>query len=326
MPRAGALGVAVEGGVRMELEFLEEFAMVAKHANLSEAAKELHVSQPVLSRHLKSIETEVGHELFDRSTTPMQLTPFGEEFLDYACRVTNEYQRLKAFVRSSRADGPSATIKMQGLIDAATMPVLRRLEDALAEQESGIVIRTAPHGLRTPFDSVRGGDFDIAVEPLSGLIDIHALSYVHVVQEDSYVVMETSNPIAARERIVVDDLADMPFTSLRTNRDNAMRKHLQYICHRYGMLGDVPLRLTLSPVDTYDELLLRGLGEQFLLLPESLARRYAPSPDCGYVARPLVGEHTEYDICAFYLSDAAPVVRTVVRTLEEIVGEQAVTA
>lgn len=318
---APAFAASFGRGWKMELELLEEFTMVAKHANLSEAAKELHVSQPVLSRHLKTLEAEIGHELFDRSTSPMRLTPFGEEFLGYACRVTNEYMRLKSFVSLSKDEEAKGTVRLQGLIDAATMPILRKVEDALSDKGTGITIRTAPHGLRTPFDSVRRGDFDIAIEPLSGLIDIHGLDYIHMVKEESYVVMEASNPMADRQYLNVDDLAVMSFTSLRTNRDNAMRKHLQDICHRCGLLADVPLCISLSPVDTYDELLLHGLGDQFLMLPESLAKRYAPSPECGYVARPLVGQDTEYDICAFYLSGTPASVQSVIRELIAIVGK-----
>ena len=77
----------------MDVELFEEFGMIAKHGNLSEAARELHVTQSALSRHLSTLEKRFGVELFDRATSPMRLTPEGEAFLHWSSVISNSYKK-----------------------------------------------------------------------------------------------------------------------------------------------------------------------------------------------------------------------------------------
>ena len=47
---------------------------VYKEQSFSKAAENLYISQPALSSMIKKIETKIGMPLFDRSTSPIQLT------------------------------------------------------------------------------------------------------------------------------------------------------------------------------------------------------------------------------------------------------------
>ena len=46
--------------------------------SFSKAAEKLFVSQPALSASIKKTEKKIGLPLFDRSTSPIQLTPAGK--------------------------------------------------------------------------------------------------------------------------------------------------------------------------------------------------------------------------------------------------------
>ena len=51
---------------------------VYKERSFTKAAQNLYISQPSLSARIKKIEEIIGEPLFDRSTTPLQLTEPGE--------------------------------------------------------------------------------------------------------------------------------------------------------------------------------------------------------------------------------------------------------
>ena len=60
---------------------LECFVAVAEESNFSKAARRLNLTQPPLSRHIRSLEGKLGSRLFDRNTRSVALTPAGEMFL-----------------------------------------------------------------------------------------------------------------------------------------------------------------------------------------------------------------------------------------------------
>lgn len=65
----------------MRTEFLREFATLANYGNFHAAAEKLFISQPTLSNHIKTLENELGFELFDRSRNN-ELTAAGSLLLD----------------------------------------------------------------------------------------------------------------------------------------------------------------------------------------------------------------------------------------------------
>lgn len=68
----------------MELRHLRYFLAVAKAQNFSQAAEDLHVSQPTLSQQIKQLEEELGTPLFNRLGRYTQLTEAGKIFEKYA--------------------------------------------------------------------------------------------------------------------------------------------------------------------------------------------------------------------------------------------------
>ena len=62
---------------------------------MTKAANELYVSQPALSHYIAKVEDEIGAALFDRSTTPISLTPAGERYVDTARMILALNDRLR---------------------------------------------------------------------------------------------------------------------------------------------------------------------------------------------------------------------------------------
>lgn len=60
---------------------------VYKERSFSKAAQNLYISQPSLSATIKKIESRIGAPLFDRSTTPIQLTECGKEYVKSMERI-----------------------------------------------------------------------------------------------------------------------------------------------------------------------------------------------------------------------------------------------
>ena len=72
----------------MDLEHLYEFAVLAESKNFSEAAEKLFISQSALSKHIKSLEQELGVPLFNRENRSATLNEYGQLLLPHALKIS----------------------------------------------------------------------------------------------------------------------------------------------------------------------------------------------------------------------------------------------
>jgi DNA-binding transcriptional LysR family regulator len=84
---------------------LRNFITVAELGSMTTASRRLFLSQPALSRQIKSLEREVGVPLFDRTRGSKQvhLTPAGEVFLAQARVLLAEMEKTQALVEETKA-------------------------------------------------------------------------------------------------------------------------------------------------------------------------------------------------------------------------------
>ena len=71
---------------------------VYKERSFTKAAQNLYISQPSLSARIKKIEEIIGEPVFDRSTTPLQLTEVGKVYIEAAEEITQIEQRVENYI------------------------------------------------------------------------------------------------------------------------------------------------------------------------------------------------------------------------------------
>src|SRR5687768_6244858 len=91
---------------------------VAEYRSFIAAASSLKMSQPALTRTIKQIETELGVQLFSRSTRQVAITAAGKEFAALAERLLND---LRISVENLRelADQPRGQIVVASVVSLA---------------------------------------------------------------------------------------------------------------------------------------------------------------------------------------------------------------
>ena len=79
----------------MDFNQIEQILAIARKRSISEAAQELHVTQPSLSHMLAKAEREFGVRFFDRSRHPLTLTFAGEQYVKTALRMQKLEHNLR---------------------------------------------------------------------------------------------------------------------------------------------------------------------------------------------------------------------------------------
>ncbi len=98
------------GNRPLDLDWLEDFIVLAESGNFSRAAQARNIAQPAFSRHIKSLEEWVGVELFDRTSHPVTLTAAGKRLLP---EIEDALQRLEAARTQARAAHEQAAMSLQ---------------------------------------------------------------------------------------------------------------------------------------------------------------------------------------------------------------------
>lgn len=97
----------------MELAKVSEFIEFSKTMNFTAAARELHLSQPALSKHIQDLESELELTLVHRGVAgaPNELTPAGRRFLELAADILRSYDAMVEELRELAATLPPARIQ-----------------------------------------------------------------------------------------------------------------------------------------------------------------------------------------------------------------------
>lgn len=93
--------------------------------SFSKAAQNLFISQPSLSARVKKVEERVGFPLFDRSTSPLQLTEVGKVYIEAAEEIFKIEQRVENYINNlSTLKTGSLSIGASNLFAAYVLPPL----------------------------------------------------------------------------------------------------------------------------------------------------------------------------------------------------------
>ncbi len=87
----------VKTDISSELEF---FVLIARHGNLSAAARALDITPPAATKRLAQLEARLGVRLINRTTRSISLTSEGETYLGYATRILEEVKEMEDAVSS----------------------------------------------------------------------------------------------------------------------------------------------------------------------------------------------------------------------------------
>jgi DNA-binding transcriptional LysR family regulator len=108
----------------MELSYIRDFCVLAEIGNFLEAADELDIAQSTLSRHLKSLEIELGAPLFIRTTRRVKISDFGKILLPYAKQLLDLEQNIHDdFLEKRRST--------KNILSIGSVPVMTQYEITL---------------------------------------------------------------------------------------------------------------------------------------------------------------------------------------------------
>lgn len=196
----------------MELRLLRYFTAVSESGSLHAASQIVHVAQPSLSRQIRSLETQLGFALFERTPRGLTLTPAGRAFLPVAKDL---------LIRSDRAGSAAQAIARGTVTDltvvAASTTVADVVAPFVAAAGPGGIIGNAIEALpEQVYSHLASGQADFAIGTLAPPEE-----HEWIVLGRAYVwaMVPDGHPFARRSEVSITELVSEPLIVMdRTHR------------------------------------------------------------------------------------------------------------
>ncbi|MEU7692985.1 LysR substrate-binding domain-containing protein [Microbispora hainanensis] len=184
----------------VDLRKLRYFVAVAERLHFGRAAEALHIAQPVLSRQIRALESELKVQLFVRDRRATELTRAGEQLLADARPLLASAEALRRRVGRAARGADTFTVGfMPGLI---VTPAVR----ALRERHPGLTVEVVRTTWDDQADAIRDGRVDIGYVRLP--IDQRGLRVRPLMDEPRVAVLPSGHRLAGKDAIGIADLAD----------------------------------------------------------------------------------------------------------------------
>lgn len=277
--------------------------------SFSAAAKKLYISQPALSNSIKRVEEKVGTPIFDRSTSPIQLTEVGREYIHAVEQIHSIQENFSRYLADTQelrtgniAVGSGAMMTaylLPGIIAAykekypyvevkVTEGSCAQLRNMLAEGTLDVVLENTQMPAALFESQPYGRDYMVLAVPRSWPINAQLRAWQLSIEN-----ICSGNFLRPRYPAVpLENFAESPF--LLMSQDDENYRRAVSLCEKSGFTPRSILTLT-QQLTAY-HMVCAGMGAAFI--SDTLVRCTQPNP--GVVYYKLEGAEAEREVCFYY--------------------------
>lgn len=212
----------------MELRVLQYFLAIAREQSIIKAARSLHLSQPTLSKQIKTMEEELGKQLLIRGTKgsrKVTLTEEGMILRKRAEEILNLVQKAEREI--SLSDQVIVGDVYIGTGETDAVRFVARAARQLYETHPGIHYHIASGNSQFVMEQLDKGLIDFGI--IFGPVDQAKYNAVELPFKDIWgILMRQDSPLAAKETISPEDLWDKPLiVSQQEHNQNGLSAWIQ---------------------------------------------------------------------------------------------------
>ena len=267
----------------MDFRLLEFFLRVVELGSINKAAANLHLSQPALSRHIGTLEHEMGSRLFTRTQGGVHLTDAGALLADRARPLLRQFAILKEQV-GEKAVGHLAMGTPPAWHHLFTSPFVEKL----TVQHPGVSLRVYEGVSNVLRDYMSVGLLDISIVPFDPT-PAPGYRQTSFVREPIVLVGRAGDGLRADEPVSLSRLDGLKF--VLPGRPNVLRVQVQHALERKGM--QFRLAVETDTLALCLDLAQRGVG--LTVLPACAVYAHGLGDSISWA--PIKGQYVSWALC-----------------------------
>ena len=214
--------------IRPDLRELECFVAVADHLNFSKAARQLNLSQPPLTRRIKSLETKLGSALFERNTHSVSLTGHGRLYLEDARAIIARLDQASETIRRAR-HGQTERLRL-AFVGALLDQRLVELIQAFRLTQPACQLQIADLPPSSQLDLIKAGEIDggfVGAKPARPMKDF---AFAIWRKEPLLLAVPEGHPLVRIQVLRWRDLTNQSWVMVSPAAAPAFRQQFSEIC------------------------------------------------------------------------------------------------
>ena len=223
-----------EEDINMDIQHIKYFLEVVRCKSFSNAADNLYVTQPILSRCIKNLEMELQVPLINRSTKSFALTDAGKVLYTYGMKLVEEHQDIYRHIRDmNSSDVGELHISSPGILMDMYFP---RLVTEYRKQYPGIRISISERGSRSTEKDISDGNADVGLVmlPLENPQDFNIFP---IISDEVCVLVRREHDFAKKSFIHLKQLQDVEIITY--NQSNTLYHTFWRMCQEQGFLPNI---------------------------------------------------------------------------------------
>ncbi|MBE6049475.1 MAG: LysR family transcriptional regulator [Clostridium sp.] len=209
----------------MTLQQLRYVVMAAEKGTLTDAAKELYITQPSLTKCIKELENEIGIKIFDRTNKGIILSKEGEEFLSYARQVLEqadilEERYIHKSIRKQQfcVSTQHYSFAVNAFVDLIKMYGNEKYDFSLRETQTYEIIEDVAN-MKSEIGILYMNSFNESV--LKKILKNHDLEFKELFIAKPHIFISSKNPLAKKKQVTMEELKPYPYLSFEQGEHNA---------------------------------------------------------------------------------------------------------
>ena len=222
-------------GTRWNLRQIQCFVALAEALHFGHAAEKMNMTQPALSRQIKSLEEALGLHLVERDSQSVSLTPAGEAFLRGSGEALTALQN--AVVRARLFQGGFAGSIRIGYTDFAISSVLPDVLCAFKQAYPKVMLEPFQGATLDLLSDLREQRLDIVF--VTGPVVEEGLESLAVSSNRLLAVFYESHPLAHKPTLTLGDLVDEDFVFGNPRLWRYFLRHIERIFDEAGVQPNI---------------------------------------------------------------------------------------
>jgi DNA-binding transcriptional LysR family regulator len=244
------------------LQQLRILKAVATEKSFTKAAALLYLSQPSLSKQIKTLEKNLDILLINRENSKISLTENGRVFLQYSERILALCEEsCRALIDLKNGERGNLNVGASQTIGTYLLPKVLAL---FAQNYPQIDLKVQINSTRVIAKNVINRDIDIAV--VGGEIPAHFKKNITVedfVEDEFSLIIPKSHPFAARKKITKEDLYHLNFITL--NDTSTIRKFIDNkLIQNHIKIKQLKIIMQFNSIEGIKTAVSLGLGAAFV--------------------------------------------------------------